>query len=52
MILTYVVSMLKVGVIVDKLLSQLKNVTDLQERMFKMEKRMDEVTEDLLPHVS
>eukprot|EP00112_Aurelia_sp_Birch-Aquarium-sp1_P011145 Seg235.5 transcript_id=Seg235.5/GoldUCD/mRNA.D3Y31 product="Glutamine-rich protein 2" protein_id=Seg235.5/GoldUCD/D3Y31 len=33
----------RVGIIVDKLLSQLKDVTDVQERMFKMEKRMDEL---------
>lgn len=43
--------MLKVGIIVDKLLSQLKDVTDVQERMFKMEKRMDEVSKDIPHHI-
>ena len=40
----------QVGGLVDKILAQLKNVSDLQDRMFKMEKRMNEVIAVLFLH--
>lgn len=34
----------RVGSLVDKILAQLQNVSDLQDRMSQMEKRMNEVS--------